>query len=87
MFFKLIFNKEVHIYNPKDKASIKALTAYVHTAFKSLPSKFQFCYLDDENDEITLSTDNDFKIMMETSNKVVKIFIKEADEDFLDQTV
>ncbi len=50
MFFKLIHHKEVHIYNPKEKATLQGLKAYVEIAFKSLPSKFSFCYLDDEND-------------------------------------
>lgn len=43
--------------------------------------------MDEENDEITLATENDYKIMLETSNKIVKIFIKESDEEFFDETV
>jgi len=47
MFFKVIQNKEVHIYNPKDKASLLGLKAYIHSAFKSLPLKFQLQYMDE----------------------------------------
>lgn len=42
--------------------------------------------MDEDNDEITLANENDFKIMKETANKTVKIFIKEVNEDFYDQT-
>ena len=50
MFFKVIHNKEVHIYNSKDKASLLGLKAYIKSAFKALPLKFHLQYLDEEND-------------------------------------
>ena len=50
MFFKVIYGKEVHIYNSKDQASLLSLKAYIKTAFKALPPKFHLQYLDEEND-------------------------------------
>jgi hypothetical protein len=50
MFFKVIHNKEVHIYNPKDKASLLGLKAYIMAAFKEVPRKYHLQYLDEEND-------------------------------------
>jgi len=84
MFFKVVQGKEVHIFNPKDKASFAALQAYIRDVFRQLPSKYQLNYVDEENDEITLANENDFKIMHETSSKTVKIYIKEVNEDFYD---
>jgi hypothetical protein len=50
MFFKVVHNKEVHIFNPKDKASFVALQAYIKEVFRQLPAKYQLNYVDEEND-------------------------------------
>ena len=86
MFFKVVYNKEVHIYNPKDNCSYILFRNYIKEAFKKLPAKYQLYYIDEENDEVTLSNEQDFKIMAETSNKTVKIYIKEVNENFYDRT-
>lgn len=50
MFFKIVFNKEVHILNPKVQPSFSDLQVYIKQVFKHVPSKFQLSYLDEEND-------------------------------------
>jgi hypothetical protein len=47
MFFKVVHNKEVHVYNPKDQASYFALQKYIRDVFKQLPSKYQLTYFDE----------------------------------------
>ena len=84
MFFKVIHNKEVHIYNPKGPATLVGLKAYIKSAFKAVPQKYHLEYEDIENDLVTLASQDDFEMMVETSNKIVKIFIRENNEDFYD---
>jgi hypothetical protein len=54
--------------------------------FKKLPGKFVLTYVDEDSDEITLTNETDFNILLQTGMKTVKIFIKEVSEDFYDQT-
>jgi hypothetical protein len=53
--------------------------------FKQLPHKFQLTYFDEE-DEITLACQSDLETMQQISQKTVKIYIKEIDESFYDET-
>jgi hypothetical protein len=54
--------------------------------FKKLPGKYVLTYIDEDLDEITLTNETDFNILLQTGMKTVKIFIKEISEDFYDQT-
>ena len=42
--------------------------------------------MDEENDEITLATENEYKIMLEQSNKNGKTFNKESVGEVIDKT-
>ncbi len=76
MFFKVIHNKEVHIFNPKGPATLLGLKAYIKSAFKAVPQKYHLEYEDIENDLVTLASEDDFQMMVETSSKIVKIFVR-----------
>ena len=85
MFFKVIHNKECHVYNSKGESSYKALQKYIEEVFKQLPSKYHLTYFDDE-DEITLACESDFDTMRQLSQKTNKIYIQEVDESYYDET-
>lgn len=85
MFFKVVHNKQVHVYNSKGQPTFDALNKYILEVFKQLPSKYYLTYFDEE-DEITLACESDFETMKQISQKTVKIFIKEVDESYYDQT-
>jgi hypothetical protein len=85
MFFKLVHNKEVHVYNSKGQSTFEALHKYIGEVFKQLPAKYYLTYFDEE-DEITLACESDFDTMKQISQKTAKIFIKEVDESFYDET-
>lgn len=76
MFFKVIHNKEVHIFNPKGPATLLGLKSYIKSAFKVVPQKYHLEYEDIENDLVTLASEDDFQMMVETSSKIVKIFVR-----------
>ena len=54
--------------------------------FKTYPLKFYLTYLDEDSDEITLATESDFSILVGGGAKSAKIFIREKNEDFYDET-
>ena len=86
MFFKVIHDKEVHMYNFKGPVTLLGLKAYIKSAFKTLPQKYHLEYEDIELDLVTIANEDDFQMMFETTNKIVKIFIKEDDQEFYDET-
>ena len=78
MFFKIVFNKELHVYNPKNHSSFEAMQKYIREVFKQLPARYYLTYFDEE-DEITLACESDFETLKQIAQKTVKIFIKEVD--------
>ena len=63
MLFKIIFGKEIHVMNPKDKSTLVQLKEFIRTVFKRLPSKYILTYTDAEGDQITLGNESDIAIL------------------------
>ncbi len=86
MLFKVAFDKEIHIIKSQTTMTLQDLKLQVPKVFKQHPERFYFTYLDEDGDEITLATEDDFKILLSAKLKSVKIIIKEKSEDFYDET-
>lgn len=86
MLFKVAFDKEIHIIKSQTTMTLQDLKLQVPKVFKQHPERFYFTYLDEDCDEITLATEDDFKILLSAKLKSVKIIIKEKSEDFYDET-
>jgi hypothetical protein len=82
--FKLCFKNEIHRIS-KLPSDYKALIQNVHLAFKtSLPSNWALQYEDVDGDRIMLTSDEDYKAMLEcehdSSSKSIKIFLLPLEE-------
>jgi hypothetical protein len=86
MLFKVACGKEIHIINPKDKTNFAEFKKSIAIVFKKLPNKYNLTYLDEDADEITLTNEADFNILLQTGLKNAKIFVKEISEEFYDET-
>ena len=75
MLIKVTLNKEIHLYN--GEVSIKSLASFAERTFKNIPNVFTFHYIDEEGDNIMVSSDEDIAMMIPPSGKVMKIFIQE----------
>lgn len=85
MNFKLCFAQQIH-RSPKVPDSYQSLRDIVQETFKdALPKNFVLSYLDLEGDRVQLTSEEDFKSMMEIfsqqNTKAVKIFITEEGND------
>jgi len=65
---------------------LSELKKTIPLVFKKLPGKYILTYIDEDTDEITLTNETDFNILLQTGVKTVKIFVKEISEEFYDQT-
>lgn len=54
MLFKIAYKDETHLMKSKEENSFEDLQKYVLKAFKILPGKFTFVYIDEDGDEINL---------------------------------
>ena len=86
MFFKVVYGKEIHVMNPKEKTSLAQLKEFIRTVFKKLPRKYMLTYTDCEGDQIALGNESDIAILHESALGSVKIYIEETSEEFFDQT-
>lgn len=84
MSIKVQFKKEIHLF--KGDKTYEDLLTFVESSFQKLPTTFILYYLDSDNDNITLSCDEDFLALIETHKGTPKIFIEEDDvkEPFLE---
>lgn len=87
MHFKVSFGKEIHIVNSEGRATFTDFKLCLPTIFKKLPDRFMLSYIDQDGDQITITNDHDYKIMLETGLKYIKILLKEVEKgEFYDQT-
>jgi sequestosome 1 len=79
MSIKVIFDKEIHSYKG-EMHRFSELLAYITKSFRQLPKTFNLYYRDAEDDQITLSCEEDFAALLESS-KTPKIFIQRSQPD------
>lgn len=58
MKFKVVHNKEIHLVK-LDKPQLSTLKEHVKKIYPSINSNFKLTYFDNENDEISLSCQED----------------------------
>lgn len=81
MIFKIVFGKEIHLLN--SITSYPSLVEGIKGSFKKLPPSFTLSYADSEGDQISVSNQEDFKVL-EGANKPekpVKVIIQETVEE------
>jgi hypothetical protein len=61
-----------------DKPAFPALQALIRNSFSNLPVDFTLSYLDQDKDEISLNSDEDVLIMLNSGIKVNKVYIKQS---------
>jgi hypothetical protein len=76
---KVVFDQEIHTFKGEMRSFSELLT-YIAKSFRQLPQAFNLYYLDTENDQITLSCEEDFSALLENS-KSPKIYIQRAHAD------
>lgn len=86
MLFKVSLSSEIHIVNSKDKASFHEFKTTLPKVFKKLPSRYSLTYVDEDGDEITLTNQGDYNILLQTGMKSTRIYVKEVSEEFFEQT-
>lgn len=84
MLFKVSCDKEIHILKSTNARTLHELKALIPKVFKLHPANFYLTYLDEDADEITLTTEPDFSILLGGGTRSAKILIREKSEDFYD---
>ncbi|CAD8112630.1 unnamed protein product [Paramecium sonneborni] len=74
MKFKLVFNKEIHLVK-LEKPTLQALQAHVQRVYPSINSNYKLTYLDNENDEISLTCQEDLQVLIDEAHQTVKLYI------------
>ncbi|CAD8082326.1 unnamed protein product [Paramecium primaurelia] len=76
MKFKLVHNKEIHLVK-LDNPTLSALKAHVKKVYPQINSNFKLTYFDNENDEISLSCQEDLQILIDEAHHTVKLQVVE----------
>jgi hypothetical protein len=80
MILKLVYNKEIHVYDLKSGESLDCLIFKVKELFRKLPLHFYLCYKSANDEEISFENNEDFDQLINSLKadvKMFKIFIKE----------
>lgn len=65
MLLKIHYNKETHLLNKK--VNFQELNSYIEDVFKEYPTSYELTYLDSDNDQITISNDEDLVTLYGTA--------------------
>jgi len=76
MIIKIAFEKQIHLY--RGEMQLGRLQKHCSHVFKSLPKSYEFYYLDNEGDQISLNSQEDLDILFETEQHASfkKIYIQ-----------
>lgn len=77
MLFKVTFDKEIHILKSGNATTLQELKSLIPKVFKIYPENFYLTYIDEDGDEITLGTSEDYAILLGSEAKSAKIMIRE----------
>jgi hypothetical protein len=86
MLFKIVLEKQIRVFDCKEKPSIALIHAFILKTFPRLKA-YAIHYLDEDNDQIVLETDLDLNILLTADNKKPKIFISTLESEAFDATV
>ena len=77
MILKIAYGKQIHLYN--GNRTLEDLQEHCSKVFNDLPLNYDFYYIDEDNDQITISCPDDLAnlYLLEKSKKIKKIFIRE----------
>lgn len=79
MPIKVIFDKEIHVVKGQLK-TFSDILEFIKNSFARLPEAFQLYYLDSDQDQITLSCDEDLKALDLSGKGSVRIYISGLDD-------
>ncbi|CAK60915.1 unnamed protein product (macronuclear) [Paramecium tetraurelia] len=74
MKFKLVHNKEIHLVK-LDNPTLSALKAHVKKVYPQIDTNFKLTYFDNENDEISLSCQEDLQVLVDEAHQAVKLYV------------
>ncbi|CAD8205357.1 unnamed protein product [Paramecium octaurelia] len=74
MKFKLVHNKEIHLVK-LDNPTLSALKAHVKKVYPQIDANFKLTYFDNENDEISLSCQEDLQVLVDEAHHTVKLYV------------
>ena len=60
MIIKIVYGTQIHLYTGEQNISL--IQRHCQQVFKHLPDFYDFFYVDDDGDRITLSSDYDFVV-------------------------
>jgi hypothetical protein len=75
MLFKIVFEKQIRVFDCKEAPSISAIHTFIKRSFPHLKN-YAIYYLDEDHDQITLESETDLNIYLSEDNKKPKIYIQ-----------
>ena len=86
MIIKIVYGSQIHLYSGPH--TLSAVQHHCQQVFKRLPDFYDFFYVDEDADSITLNSDPDFIAFSEIyrEKKIKKIFVREI-EDALEEDI
>ncbi|CAK83759.1 unnamed protein product (macronuclear) [Paramecium tetraurelia] len=76
MIIKLVYNKEIHLFKLENPAIVE-IKNHIQKLHPQLNQNYSLFYKDDDGDLISISSDEDLKVLMESvKNQTVKITIQ-----------
>lgn len=69
-----------------EQPSFQKLLQHINQTYPHLPTDYTLTYLDHDQDEICISSDEDLAIMLSAGNKYSKVYVKESLSQVLDMS-
>ncbi len=86
MLLKIVFEKQIRILDCGTTPSINLIHTFIRKSFTKVKT-YTLHYLDGDQDQITLETDDDLKVYLEETNKKPKIYVVTVASGFFEESV
>ena len=75
MPYKIVVDKQIRLFDPKENLTLETLTQFVLKSFPKIRSP-SFHYIDQDGDKIILETKEDVLVYLEYDTKKPKIYVE-----------
>ncbi|CAD8117268.1 unnamed protein product [Paramecium sonneborni] len=74
MKIKIVYNNEIHLFKSQNP-TLSDLRSHIQKIFPNIDLNFKLTYNDQENDQITLSCQEDFQVLVDEGIQTIKVFV------------